>query len=79
MKKAIEVLKKTKSYVLYSVLLDLKMVNIVLITDASFENARDDKIQLGFFILMTNKKGNRNQVHYISYSCNIISRSVLAA
>lgn len=45
--------------------LDLSSMRLGLINSASFTKARDEKIQLRYFLLMTDATGNANIVHYI--------------
>lgn len=52
---------------------------MVLLTDASFENARDFKSQLGYLILMVDKHDACNIVDFGSNRCKHVARSVMAA
>lgn len=58
---------------------DLDSVRLVLLTDASFANARDFKIQLGYIILMVDNHDNCNIILFGSNRCRRVARSVMAA
>ena len=77
--KAITFLKSTKGQGLHYVPLNLNTARLVLITDASFANAEGLKSQLGYLILMADKNGNCNVLHYGSNKCQRVARSVMAA
>lgn len=57
LKRKIGHMKNTKYIGLTYRPLDISSTRLVLITDASFANARGLKCQLGYFLLMTNKDG----------------------
>lgn len=52
------------------------MIKIVLMSDASFPNAKGSKSELGFVILLLYGKRNANIVHYSSRKCRRVTRSV---
>lgn len=57
--------------------LDLESLRIVSHADASFANLPDLKTQLGFIVLLTDKTGRVNWLHFRSYKCKRVVRSVL--
>ena len=59
--------------------LDLKSARIVLFTDAAFANSSEYASQLGFVVLLVDKLGKANIVHYGSGKCHRVTRSVMAA
>lgn len=59
--------------------LDMMTAQIVLITDESFENARNMKIHLGYIILIKDENGNANKIHYGSKTFKRVTRSILEA
>lgn len=72
-------LRKTKDVGLNVLSLDMETAKLVLITDASFENSRGYKSQLGYIVLMKDSTGASNTIHYASARFNRVTRSVLAA
>lgn len=62
-------LMETSDIGLDFVSLDMDSGRVVLLYDASFGNARDDKSQLGYLLLMVDKHKNCNIVHYGSNRC----------
>lgn len=52
---------------------------LLMFTYASFSNARNLRSQLGFIILVADKKGNANMIHYGSVGCSGVTRSVMAS
>lgn len=79
LKKAIQRMSATGTIGLILSPLDMKSVRLVLITDASFDNARDYRRQLGYVILMKDNTGESNIVHYASAICKRVTLPVLAA
>lgn len=77
--KTIKYLAKTAEQGLTFAPLDLESTKVVIISDASFANARGSRSQLGFLIILTDKDGNANVVHYSSARCKRVTRSVMAA
>lgn len=59
--------------------LDLDTTRLVLITDASFANARDMKSQIRYLILIVDAYNNCNIVRFGSNLCKRVARSVMAA
>ena len=59
--------------------LDKESLRLQLFTDASFANAKKLKSQLGFVIVLSDKHGRRNIIHYGSTTCKRVARSVMAA
>lgn len=57
--------------------LDLKSLRIIVHTYASFANLPDHKTQLGFFVLLTDDTRRVSWLHYRSYKCNRVVRSIL--
>lgn len=57
----------------------LSSSRIVLVTHASFGNAKDMKSQLEYLVLMVYGMNNRNILHYASNRCRRLARSVMAA
>lgn len=79
LRKIIDFLKDTSGQGLDYVKVDMDTARIVLLTDASFANARDLKSQLGYLILVVDDDGNCNVLHYGSNRCRRVARSVMAA
>lgn len=77
--KTITHMKETKEDGLRYVRLDKESVRMVLLTDASFANARGFRSQLGFLILLVDNRGHANIVHYASQRCKRVTRSVMAS
>lgn len=59
--------------------LDLQTACIVLLTDASFANAKGLKSQSGYVIYLVDGQGKANIVHYGPNRFKRISRKVMAA
>lgn len=57
----------------------LRRTGIVLVTDASFANTKDLKIQLGYVVLMVDEVGNCNVLNYASNRSKRIERNLMAA
>lgn len=55
----------------------MESLRLVLVKDASFENARGMKSLLGLVFIMVDKTGNENIVHYGSIRCRRVIRSVM--
>lgn len=72
-------MKQTKDEGLNFVKLGLTTLRIILVTGASFANAKDEKSKLSLIILMADTKGRSNIVHYGSNRCRRVKRSVMAA
>lgn len=52
---------------------------IAVFSDASFANTDRLKSQLGFVVVLTDRKGNANILYYGSAKCRRVARSVMAA
>ena len=59
--------------------LDTSSVRICGFSDAAFANNRDLTSQLGMVILLCDKQSNCALIHYSSWKCSRVTRSVLAA
>ena len=59
--------------------LDLKSLYVVGYADAGFANNRDLSSQLGFIVLLKDKADNAAIIHYGSWKCHRVTRSVLGA
>ena len=59
--------------------LDLASLHIVGYADAAFANNHDLSSQLGFVILLKDKYDNASIIHYGSWKCHRVTRSVLGA
>lgn len=77
--RSIKFLKSTARTGLKFVPLDIDTMRVVIMSDASFANARGGKSQLGFVIAMVDKNNRANIVHYASCRCRRVARSVMAA
>lgn len=77
--KAVNFAKETIMQGLTFVHIDLNTARIVLMTDASFANAKGFRTQLGYLILLADDEGRCNIIHYGSNRCKRIARSVMAA
>lgn len=58
---------------------DMNTARLVLLTDASFANARGLKRQLGYLIIIVDEEGNCNILLYGSNRCRRVEKSVMAA
>ena len=47
--------------------LDMDSVRMITFSDSSFANNSDKKTQLGYIVLLTDKTGKSNILHYASY------------
>lgn len=72
-------LQNTKDMGLTYEKLDMESVKLVLITDASFSNARKLKSQLRYVVLMMDGSENANIIHYGSSRGKRVARSILSA
>lgn len=77
--KVIKFLTNTIDQGLNYVPLDMPSARLVLLTDASFENAKGLLSQLRFLLLMGDRNGDCNDIHYVSSRCKRVVRSVIAA
>ncbi|KAK1992697.1 hypothetical protein LX36DRAFT_694129 [Colletotrichum falcatum] len=59
--------------------LDLATAKLFVFVNSSFANNNDLTSQLGFIVVLANKQGNTNVVHYSSTKCKRVTRSVLAS
>lgn len=59
--------------------LTIEEVKLVLVTDASFANARNLRSQIGFVLMMVDNDGVANIIHYGSSRCKRVTRSIMAA
>lgn len=59
--------------------LDKESLYLKIYSDSSFANAKDMKSQLGYIILLCDKHGKCNVIHYKSYKSRRMARSVLGA
>lgn len=79
MKNIIERAKQTSSVGLKYVPLDQESLQLMLFTDASFANCANLKSQIGFILVLADKFGSANIIHYGSSRCRRVTRSVMAA
>lgn len=77
--KVVNFVKEAKDSLLKFVPLHLKTARLVLVSDASFANARDLRNQLGYVIALVDGENNDNILHYGSNRWKRVARSVLAA
>lgn len=75
--RAIKRVKKEPKLGLLVHQLDVNSLYIIAHADSSFANLPDLKSQLGFVILLSDKTGRVNWLHFRSYKCKRIVRSVL--
>ena len=59
--------------------LDTGTVRLVVFTDASFANNRDQSSQIGYVIILADGYNNANIIHWQSVKCKRVTRSVLAS
>jgi hypothetical protein len=59
--------------------LDKNSLKLVVFTDSSFANNKDNTSQIGFVITIADKNNNANIVHWSSIKCKRVTRSVLAS
>lgn len=62
--KDVEYWKQSKTDRLRFVILDVKTVKIVILTDTSFANMRYKKSRFGYRVMMADEKGNANVITY---------------
>lgn len=79
LEKVIKHLRETKDRGIDYVKLDMKTLGILLFTDSSFANERGLKSQLGSVIVLADKEGRANLVHYGSGRWNRVTKSVMAS
>ena len=79
MEKNIKWCHATKKVGICFVPLKLEECRLILFTDSSFANANKGKSQLGFVVVLAEKSGNGNILHYGSTMSKRIAKSVLAA
>lgn len=79
LRKVSELLKETSDQGISLVLLDLETLKLVVVTDASFYNTNNFRIQMGFVVMMADADSRDNIIHYASKKCHRVSRSVMAA
>lgn len=79
LKKVIEFLQETKAQPLQFVPLNLSNASLVVVSDASFANARDLRRQLWYVIAIVDDRNNSNILHYGSNRCRWVTSRVLAA
>ena len=72
-------LKKTEENGIIIQKLDNPSLHLLVYADASFANNSDLTSQLGYIILLADKFGKRNILHYASYKSRRVTRSVLGA
>lgn len=58
---------------------DMTSIHVVVLSDASFANARYMRSLLGFVTLMAGEQRRANIFHYASKRCHRVSRSAMAA
>lgn len=76
--KVTQYLKDTAELGLEFVELDKTRARLVLVTDASFGNAKELKSHIGFLIMMVDESGACNILHYGSSKCQRVARGVVA-
>ena len=59
--------------------LDIHTVRLVVFTDSSFANNRDQSSQIGYVIILADGQNNANIIHWQSVKCKRVTRSVLAS
>lgn len=64
LKKLINRVKDTKKMGLEYVLIEMEDASLMLVTDSSFANSRDEGSQLGFVVLLEYRDGKTNIIHY---------------
>lgn len=57
---------------------EMNEAKLLMFTDESLENDRNLRSQLGFLILLDDKKGNANIINYGSVRCPRVIQSVIA-
>lgn len=71
-------LKNTSSISLQYKKLDQSSLNLIVYTDASFNNAENHKSQIGFIICLADKTGSCSIIYYQSIKCKRVTRSAMA-
>lgn len=79
LKRTLDHLRETKEDGLTFCPLDMETMRMVLISDASFANARGGKSQLGYIVAMVDGTGRANIIHFASNRCRRVTRSVMAS
>jgi hypothetical protein len=59
--------------------LDKNSLKLVVFTNSSFANNKDNTSQIGFVIAIADKNNNANIIHWSSIKCKRVTRSVLAS
>lgn len=57
--------------------LDRKSLTLKVFSDSSFANAAEKKSQLGFIVVLCDKTGKANVIHYESYKSKRVVRSTM--
>eukprot|EP00171_Calliarthron_tuberculosum_P005221 IDg5221t1 len=71
-------LHKTHEICLQYPKLDLETLKMVVYADASFNNAKGNRSQLGYIVTLADKTGNCSILHYSSYKSSRVTRSSMA-
>ncbi|KIM99826.1 hypothetical protein OIDMADRAFT_66146, partial [Oidiodendron maius Zn] len=64
---------------LRSIRLDIQSLKLMIFTDASFANNQELFSQIGFVILLADKRNRANILHWSSIKCKRVTRSLLAS
>lgn len=78
-RKVIDHLQSDPPFGLTFVPIYLSTSRLVLFSDASFGNARKEKSQLAYVVILADKDDHENIIHYASTRCRRITRSVMAS
>lgn len=77
--KIIQRLKQTEGQGLTYIPIYLSTERLMLIREATFSNARNENIQLGYIILISDSTGGCNIVNYYILHWKMVNRSLIAA
>lgn len=72
-------IQRTTEQGLRFVSLDLNTIQLVTLSDSSFNNATNNFSQMGYLILLLDDQNNENIIQYSSRKCRRVTRSVMAA
>lgn len=77
LEKIIKHFRTTPNQGLNFVQLKFSTISLILLTDASFENAKNLRSQLGFVILLVDGNYNANVLYYGSQRCRRVTSSIM--
>ena len=68
-----------KQFGLTYVKLDMETLRVIVFTDSSFANNKDNSSQIGYVLVLADGNNKCNLIHWSSIKCKRVTRSVLAS